>query len=243
MSGHSKWATTRRQKAVVDAKRAKVFTKISNNISVAARDGADPITNSKLRLAIDQAKAVHMPKENVDRAISRGAGLAGGGAQLESITYEGFAPGGVAVVVEAVTDNKNRTAATIKHIFSKHEGGLSSSGSATWQFDRRGVIYWPAEPTENSFVSLTPEQEMSLIDAGVVDIKNQAEQIIIYTLVEDLDRVSNALKELNLTGWQANLEWVPKSLVKPESEEQIIKLLQSLEDEDDVTNTFTNADI
>lgn len=243
MSGHSKWATTKRQKAVVDARRAKIFTKINNNISVAARQGADPTANSKLRLAVEQARAMHMPKENIDRAIARGAGLTGNGSQLESITYEAFAPGGVAIIVEVVTNNKNRAAATIKHIFSKSGGGLSSGGSAAWQFEHRGVIYWPAEVMEKMSYNLTPDQELGLIEGGVIDIKNQNNQIVIYTTAEDLDRVCNLMKRLGLADFQAGLEWVPKNLVKPADEEKLVKLLQELEDEDGVNNVYTNADI
>lgn len=240
MSGHSKWATTKRQKAAVDSRRAKIFTKISNNISVAARGGADPTMNSKLRMAIEQAKAVRMPKENIERAVARGAG-GPGGAQLESITYEGFGPGGVGVIVEAVTDNRNRTAAAVKHAFTKHGGNLGASGSVSWQFDYRGVTYWPAEPVEGAAPSLTDEQELALIEAGAVDIQPTEGQVAIYSSLADTDAVRAAAAALGET--QTALEWIPKESVKPEDADVVRNLLEALDDEDDVSAVYTNADI
>ena len=244
MSGHSKWATTKRQKATTDSRRAKVFTKISNNISVAARVGADPTMNAKLRMAIDQAKAVRMPKENIERAVARGAGGADT-EQLEAVTYEGFGLGGVGIIAEAVTNNRNRTVSAIKHIFSKHGGNLGASGSVAWQFDSRGVIYWPAEPLENNLpvIALTETQEMAIIDAGAVDITPGNGQVIIYTTPENLDVVSKATNAVGLTNAHAGIEWVPRELIKPENHEAVRSLLEALDDEDDVSAVYTNADL
>lgn len=241
MSGHSKWATTKRQKEVADGRRAKVFTKISNAISVAARGGADPSMNPKLRMAIDQAKAVRMPKDNIERAVTRGAGGAGG-AQLEAITYEGFAPGGVGIIVEAVTDNRNRSVAAIKHIFTKFGGNLGAAGSVTWQFENRGVTYWPATPAEGAATpTLTEEQELALIGAGAVDIQTAGGQVVIYCAVPDTEALRAAAAPLGET--QTTLEWVPKELVAPENAESVVQLLDALDDEDDVSAVYTNADI
>lgn len=241
MSGHSKWATTKRQKEVADGRRAKVFTKISNAISVAARGGADASMNPKLRMAIDQAKAVRMPKDNIERAVARGAGGAGG-AQLEAITYEGFAPGGIGIVVEAVTDNRNRSVAAIKHVFTKFGGNLGATGSVTWQFENRGVTYWPATPTEGALApTLTEDQELALIGAGATDIQASGGQVVIYCAVPDTDAVRAAASSLGET--QTSLEWVPKELVTPENPSSITQLLDALDDEDDVSAVYTNANI
>jgi YebC/PmpR family DNA-binding regulatory protein len=241
MSGHSKWATTKRQKGVADSRRAKVFTKISNTIAVAARSGADPTMNSKLRMAIDQAKAVRMPKDNIERSIARGAGGTDV-AQLESITYEGFAPGGVGIIVEAVTDNRNRTAAMIKHIFTKFGGNLGASGSVAWQFEYRGVTYWPAAPIEGAPAPILAEdQELALIGAGAVDIQTHGNQIVIYSTITDTDAVRAATTSLGET--QTTLEWVPKELVAPENPDTVQQLLEALDDEDDVSAVYTNADL
>lgn len=245
MSGHSKWATTKRAKSITDAKKAKVFTKISKNLAVAARDGADPDMNPKLRLAIDQAKAVRMPKENIERAVAKGAGTGANAQQLESITYEGFGPGGVGIIIETVTDNKHRTAASIKHLFTKHGGNIGGSGSVAWQFDHLGVIYWSAETDESDQKKyrLTDDQEMALIEAGVVDIKNINNQTIIYTQVEDLEKIRRLVISLGLTEVHAALEWVPKDLIAPENIEVVTGLLEDLDDDDDVSGVYTNADV
>ncbi len=241
MSGHSKWATTKRQKEVADGRRAKVFTKISNAISVAARSGADPAMNAKLRMAIDQAKAVRMPKENIERAVARGAGGAGG-LQLESIVYEGFAPGGVGIIAEAVTDNRNRTAAAIKHAFTKFGGNLGAAGSVTWQFDYRGITYWPASPEDGAPApSLTEDQEMAIISAGASDIQPGDGQVLIYSEVADTDAVRTAAAALGET--RTGLEWVPREHVTPEDPDAVRQLLEALDDEDDISAVYTNANV
>jgi YebC/PmpR family DNA-binding regulatory protein len=244
MSGHSKWATTKRAKATTDSRRAKVFTKISNNISVAARAGADPSMNAKLRMAIDQAKAVRMPKENIERAVARGSGAAGG-QQLEAITYEGFGPGGVGIIAETVTDNRNRTVAAIKHIFSQHGGNLGGAGSVSWQFDSRGVIYWPAEAPGDGAAApaLSEAQEIALIDAGAIDIVSAGGQTIVYCSPDQLDVVSKSAAAAGLSDTQSGIEWVARETIKPENPESVQQLLEALDDEDDVSNVYTNADL
>ncbi|MDD4290475.1 MAG: YebC/PmpR family DNA-binding transcriptional regulator, partial [Patescibacteria group bacterium] len=186
MSGHSKWATTKHKKALVDSKRSSTFTKLTKIVQIAARDGADPDMNFKLRMAIDKAKSFSVPKDNIERAIARGAGI-GEGNVLEEITYEAYGPGGVALIIESVTDNKNRSAADIKHLLSKHGGSLGASNSVMWQFDRRGVIY-----TKNT--SLNDEEELSIIDAGALDIEKSDDGIRIITQMEDLQKIQEKIK-------------------------------------------------
>lgn len=239
MSGHSKWATTKRQKAVIDARRGTVFTKLGRAITVAARDGADLEANSKLRLAVDRAKAVRMPKDTIDRAIARGSGQLADGAQLESVTYEGFGPGGVGVIVEAVTDSRNRTGSQVKHLFAKHGGNLGATGSVAWQFN-----HWGAVRCHPPHGQLTEEQELALIEAGATDIVSEGSgEVTIYGQIEGVSRLQAAAGQLHLGEVEAQLEWVPKSTVKPENPESVTALLEALEADDDVNDVYTNADV
>lgn len=234
MSGHSKWATTKRRKGAVDAKRSANFTKLANVISVAARGGGDPETNFQLRMAIDKAREYSLPKENIERAISRGTGELAG-TQIEELTYEGFGPEGIALIVEAVTDNKNRAVSEIKHLLSRYGGSLASPGSVKWQFNYQGVIALDAK-------ELTDEQELALIDAGTEDI-NTDDGITLYVKVEDFEKVKERAKSLNLPILEASLEYVSKELVKPKNEESLLKLFEELEACDDVNNFYSNADL
>ena len=234
MSGHSKWATTKRQKAAVDAKRSSLFTKVSKNISIAARDGADPTSNFKLRIAIDQARAVSMPKDNIERAIARGSGT-GGGAQLEHILYEGYGPEGVALIVETITDNKNRTISELKHYFSKNSGHLASSGSVSWMFDERGVI----TVTDKT---LSEEQELALIDHGLLDVRRDG-GITLITERGKLQEAKEAAETLGLSVGEASLAYMPKDAVAPKDSERLTSFLDGLDDLDDVNTIYTNADI
>jgi len=234
MSGHSKWATTKRRKESVDAKRSASFTKLANIISVAARGGADPEKNFKLRMAVDKAKEFRLPKENIDRAIAKGAGLAGGAA-LEEIIYEGFGHEGIALVIEAVTDNKNRAVSEIKHILNKYGGNLGGPGATMWMFDHKGVITLDKE-------TISDDEELNLIDAGADDIKTDG-GVTVYSSVENFENLKKKIEAINLPILEADLEYAPKELVKPANEETLMKLLDDLEACDDVSNYYSNADI
>ncbi|HNZ86725.1 MAG TPA: YebC/PmpR family DNA-binding transcriptional regulator [bacterium] len=233
MSGHSKWATTKRKKALVDSKRSSMFTKLTKIIQIAARGGADPDTNFKLRMAIDKARSFSVPKDNIERAIARGSGTEDGNA-LEEITYEAYGPNGVALIIEVVTDNKNRSSSDLKHLLSKHGGSLGESNSVLWQFDRRGVIY-----TKNA--SLSEEEELLIIDAGALDIEKSEDGIRIITQMEDLQKVQEKIKN-TIDIDTAELEYIPKTKINVENDETLEKLFEALEENDDVDNYYSNAE-
>lgn len=233
MSGHSKWATTKRRKAIVDSKRSSIFTKLTKIIQIAARHGADPEMNFKLRMAIDKARSFSVPKDNIERAISKGSG-AGDGNALEEITYEGYGPDGVAIIIESVTDNKNRTSSDLKHILSKHGGSLGASNSVMWQFNRCGIIY-----LKNAEIS--DEQELAIIEAGANDIEKTEDEIRIITQMEDLQKVQEQIKNLVEID-NAELEYIPKNKVKIQNTESLEKLFDALEENDDVNNYYSNAE-
>jgi YebC/PmpR family DNA-binding regulatory protein len=239
MSGHSKWATTKRKKAVIDAKRGKMFTKIIKEITIAAREGGgDPNGNPRLRLAIDNAKSVNMPADNIERAIKKATGELEG-VTFHELTYEGYAPAGIAVMVEVATDNKNRTVAEVRHLFSKSGGTMGETGSVAWMFDRKGVIALPKQDkTEDELMEI-------VLDAGADDLQTEEEYFIIQTSMESFETVRKTIAEKNLTIENASLQWVPKNLVAVQGEdaEKVVKLLDSLEDNDDVQNVYSNADI
>lgn len=238
MSGHSKWSTIKRKKAAIDAKRGKIFTKLIKEITVAARNGGgDPDANPRLRLAIDNAKAANMPADNIDRAIKKATGELEGVSYSE-MTYEGYAPGGVAVMIESVTDNKNRTVAEIRHAFSKHGGSMAESGAVSYGFNRKGVITLRAQDkTEDDIMEI-------VLDAGADDISTEEEFFEITTSLETFESVRKALINAGLEIENASLQWVAQNMieVKGEESERIMKLIDMLEDNDDVQNVFTNAD-
>lgn len=240
MSGHSKWATTHRKKEILDSKKGAIFTKLSKNITIAAKHGGgDPESNFKLRLAVDKAKQVNMPKDNIEKAIKKGTGELEG-TVIEEITYEGFGPAGSAFVVEVATDNRNRSASDIKHIFSKNSGNLGASGSVSWQFERKGVIL--ADNSE--FSKKKDELELELIDAGTEDIKENGEFVEIITKIEDLQKVKEVIDRAKIKIESANLEWLAKEEVKVDSEEdreQIEKFMEALDDNEDVQDFYTNV--
>ncbi|MDD5290146.1 MAG: YebC/PmpR family DNA-binding transcriptional regulator [Patescibacteria group bacterium] len=237
MSGHSKWATTKRKKEVVDQRRGSAFTKLSNAISVAARLGADPEMNFNLRLAIDRAKAVSMPKENIDRAIARGSGGAGG-AQLNHTVYEGFGPGQVAFIMEAISDNSNRTFNELKHLFANHGGILATPGAVSWMFERKGVII-----VKNEKLKMNNEEfELKVIDLGAEDFLEEENDIIIYTKPEDLRRVKDGLEKDGIKIEAAGVEYLAKEKmeISDETSEKLHKLIDDLEEHQDVAEYFTN---
>lgn len=236
MSGHSKWATTKRAKAVVDAKRGSAFTKLAKAIAVAAKDGGNPESNTKLREAVDRARAASMPKDNIERAIKRGTGELGG-ETIESVVYEGFAPGGSAVIVEALTDNRNRTAQAVKMIFQKFGGNLGNQGSVMWMFDRRGVIRIPAL-TENGL------DELALIELGADDIIPMDEELILLATPEKFSGLKAALDLQELSVLNAEIEFWPKTPATFPSGadgEKLSNFLSALDDNDDVEHVSTAA--
>ncbi|MCX6785252.1 MAG: YebC/PmpR family DNA-binding transcriptional regulator [Candidatus Komeilibacteria bacterium] len=234
MSGHSKWATTKHRKEGVDAKRSANFTKLANIIAVAARKGGDPESNFSLRMAMDKAKQYSLPKENIERAIKKGTGELGG-QQIEEIVYEGFGPEGIAIIIETVTDNKNRAASEIKHLLNKYNGNLGGPGSTAWMFSHQGVIVLDKE-------KLTDEEELALIDAGALDIKEEG-RVVIYTAMEQFEKLKKKIEAMRLPIAEADLEYVPKDRVKPKNEETLIKLFEELEACDDISNFYSNADV
>lgn len=238
MSGHSKWATIKRKKAALDAKRGKIFTKLIKEITIAAREGGgDPDGNPRLRLAIDNAKSQNMPADNIDRAIKKATGELQG-AIYHELTYEGYGPAGIAIMVEVATDNKNRTVAEVRHLFSKHGGSMGESGSVAWMFDRKGIISLPRQgKTEDDILAI-------VLDAGADDLQTEEEFFEISTSLENFEPVRKALHQNNLQIENASLQWVAKNLIKVSGEdaEKVIKLIEALEDCDDVQNVFSSAD-
>lgn len=236
MSGHSKWHSIKHKKGAADAKRGKIFTKLGNEIAIAARDGADPDMNFRLRLAIQKAKQANMPAANIDRSVARGAGTAGG-AQLEELTYEGYGPAGVAVMVQALTDNRNRTAADVKAAFSKHGGALGGQGSVAYMFEQKGVIYCkPAADTD--------EVSLAAIEAGAADIDDSGDQVVIYSAPNQLEVVKAAVGEANIES--SDVEQIASQTVTINDEQKartLMRLIDALEDLDDVANVTTNFDI
>jgi YebC/PmpR family DNA-binding regulatory protein len=235
MSGHSKWSTIKRQKAVTDAKRGAVFTKLGNQIAIAARGGTDPSTNSGLAMAIEKAKAANMPLSNIERAIQRVADK--NAAQLQELMYEGYGPGGIAVLVEVATDNINRTYPEVKNAFNKHGGSIAEKGAVAFQFTRKGVIR--VKGTGDEIL-------MAALDAGAEDVQEADDESMVYTVPGDLAKVRDGLKTGNLEVIDAELTYEPNNTVVIDDEStagKIERLMDALDDLDDVTNTFTNFDI
>ncbi len=239
MAGHSKWAQIKHKKAKVDARRGKIFSKLTREIMVAARQGGpDPDLNPRLRLAIERAKAHNMPMDNIERAIKRATGGAEG-VHYEEIVYEGYGPGGVAFLVIALTDNRNRTANEIRHLFSKHGGNLSTPGSVAWQFEDRGVIY-----VERSAVDEDTLMEV-VLEAGADDLRTQDETYEILTPSEAYRAVVEALEGAGIPYTHAELTKLPQNTIRVEGKdaEKVIKLMEALEEHDDVQRVFANFDI
>ncbi|HSW81356.1 MAG TPA: YebC/PmpR family DNA-binding transcriptional regulator [Candidatus Saccharimonas sp.] len=238
MSGHSKWSTIKRQKEVTDAKRGAVFTKIANAIAIAAKSGGDASTNFALRLALEKARAANMPNANIQRSIDRGLGKLGGDV-IEEITYEGYGPGGIAVIVECATDNKNRTYPDVRLAFSKNGGNMAEPGSVTFQFTRKGVI--TAE-----FSGDADEAMLTAIDAGAEDAEVNDGELTIYTEAKQLPEVRDALVAANFTIKSAELNFVANNTVEitnAETARKAMNLMNALDDLDDVTNVYSNFDI
>ncbi|MFA5051525.1 MAG: YebC/PmpR family DNA-binding transcriptional regulator [Patescibacteria group bacterium] len=241
MSGHSKWAQIKRQKAVSDNRRGNLFTKLANAVSVAARQGGkDPTMNFRLRMAIDKAKVSNMPNENIERAIARGAGEIEG-VTIEEVTYEGFGPHGTAIIIDVTTDNKNRSATEIRSILAKYNGTLGNTGSVSYMFTRKGAI-------RISKTNIKDKEEFTLkmIDAGADDIVEEDEGFSVYTAPADVQKVGQAIEREGFTLDATGVEMLPMNKVVPPNEaakEQIYKLLEELEANDDVSDYFTNAEL
>ncbi len=238
MSGHSKWATTKRKKAVIDSKRGKIFTKLIKEITIAAREGGGDISgNPRLRLAVDNAKSANMPADNIDRAIKKATGGLEGTTYHE-LNYEGYGPSGVAMIVEVATDNKNRTVAEVRHLFSKYSGAMGETGSVAWMFDRKGIITLPKQSKSED------EIMESVLDAGADDFQSEDQYIEVQTSLENFETVRKALIDKNLEIENASLQWIAKNsiAVGGDDAEKVIKLIESLEDLDDVQNVYSNAD-
>ena len=239
MSGHSKWSTIKRQKGANDAKRGAMFTKVAREIAVAARaGGGDPEANYRLRLAMDKARSINMPAENIKRAIEKATG-GGDEVQYEEIVYEGYGPGGVAVLVEAATDNRNRTAAEVRSIFTKTGGQLAGSGAVAWQFEARGLITVPRDGSDPDEVAL------AAIDAGAVDVDTESDPIEIYTEPADLEAVRTALDTAGVNVDGAESAMLAKQTVSLEADQvrEAMRMVDLLEDLDDVQRVTTNVDI
>ncbi|MCD6407982.1 YebC/PmpR family DNA-binding transcriptional regulator [bacterium] len=239
MSGHSKWHSIKHKKMAEDAKRGKIFTKLIREIMVAAKmGGPNPETNPKLRMAIEKAKSYNMPNDNIQRAIKKGTGEEGG-VNYEQFTYEGYGPGGVAIYVEVLTDNKNRSAAEIRSIFSRHNGNLAGAGSVSWIFERKGLITVKKEGVDEDTVLGI------ILDAGAEDMKTESDRYEIITTPENFEKVKKALEENNIPIENASITFIPKNTVRLEGKEaeQLLKLLDELEECDDVQGVYANFDI
>lgn len=237
MSGHSKWSTIKRQKGANDAKRGAIFTKLGNQIAIAARAGTDPSTNSSLALAIEKAKAANMPAANIERSIARVADKSA--AQLEEVMYEGYGPGGVAVLIECATDNKNRTYPEVRSAFTKNGGNMAEPGSVAFNFARKGQIRLKGSGDE---------VQLQAIEAGADDVEGDADnnETVVYTAPTDLAKVRDNLKDGGLEVVEAELTYVPGNTIEisdKETARKAMNLMNALDDLDDVTNTHTNFDL
>ncbi len=238
MSGHSKWSTIKHKKAAADAKRGKVFTRLAKELTIAAREGGgDPESNVRLRLAIDKAKAANMPKDNIERAIKRGTGELEGGA-LEEIVYEGYAPHGVGMLIEVVTDNRNRAVAEVRHVFNKHGGNLAEAGAVSWQFTRKGYI---------SISEEVDEDEVFLVaaDAGADDVRFDDEVTEVYAEIEQLQDVRQSLVEGGYKLDEVSVIYDPNNPLELETNQalQVLKVVELMEDLDDVQNVYSTLEI
>jgi YebC/PmpR family DNA-binding regulatory protein len=240
MSGHSKWANIKHRKAKGDAARANVFTKLGRELAVAVKDGGpDPVSNGRLRDVIAKAKASNMPNDNIMRSIKKASGE-GGNINYENIVYEGYAPGGIAVIVESLTDNKNRTAGDVRHIFDKHGGALGLPNCVSYMFDRKGVIIVDKQDISEDDIF------MLAIDAGADDVAVEEDAYEVYTLPNDYLKVKDALENGGLKILESSVDYIPQNTIKPETEEleaKVQKIIDTLEDLDDVQNVYHNAEL
>ena len=239
MSGHSKWSTIKRKKAAIDAKRGKIFTKLLKEITVAAKEkGGDPDANPRLRLAINTAKSHNTPMDNINRAIKKGTGELEG-VNYEEINYEAYGPHGVAVIVECLTDNKNRTVADLRHLISKNGGNMGESGSVAWMFERKGVI-----SIKKNLINEDDLMEL-ILEAGADDLKSDEEFYEVVSSIENFETVRKAIEGKGIEMDDASLQYLAKDMVAKEGKEaeDVIKFVEAIEDNDDVQNVYSNADL
>ncbi len=241
MSGHSKWAGIKHKKAIIDAKKGKVFTKVSKEITIAAKiGGGSPDMNPRLRLAIEKAKGVNMPADNIKRAIMKGTGELPG-VTYEEVAYEGYGPGGVALLIDVLTDNKNRTVGEIRHILTKHNGHMGETGSVSWMFSKKGYILVNKKTADEDTLMTVA------LDAGADDFKNDPgeENYEITTAPEDLNKVKEHLEKNNIKPGHAEVTMIPRNYIKLEGKdaERMLRLMEALEDHDDVQNVHANFDM
>ncbi len=241
MSGHSKWSSIKHKKGAADAKRAAAFTRVTREIIVAARAGGDPDMNFQLRVAIDKAKAVNMPKDNITRAIKKGTGEDKEGAVFESFQYEGFGPAQVAVIVEVMTDNRNRSSAEIKHLFSKHGGNMAGPGSVAWQFDHVSAVHVSSE--EMAKITSRDEFELAVIDAGATDIIDEDGGLVVLGAPTDYQKIVEVVEGQGLHVEDSGLEWRAKEkvVVDEASKAKVEGFFEALDDCADVQSWYTNA--
>jgi YebC/PmpR family DNA-binding regulatory protein len=241
VSGHSKWSSIKHKKGAADAKRGKLFSKLTRAIIVAAKEGGgDPLNNLALQNAIEKARSYSMPKDNIDRAIAKGTGEGGDSAAYETVVYEGYGPEGVAVIVEALTDNRNRTASDVRHAFTKHGGSLGTTGAVVWQFERRGVVIVPAAGVDEE------ELFLAAADAGADDVAADGDVFQVTSAIESLAAVREAIEGAGFNVDSAELSMVPKTTVAVEDEsaaKSVMRLIDTLEDNDDVQDVYANFDI
>jgi YebC/PmpR family DNA-binding regulatory protein len=241
VSGHSKWSSIKHKKGAADAKRGKLFSKLTRAIIVAAKEGGpDPAGNLALQNAIEKARSNSMPKDNIDRAIAKGAGTDGGADQYETVVYEGYGPAGVAVIVESLTDNRNRTAGEVRHIFDKNDGNLGTSGSVTWLFERRGLVLVPEEGTDED------ELMLAAAEGGADDVSLDGSSFEVLCAAEALATVREAVEAAGFEIESAELTMLPKTTVEVEDENEakkILRLIDQLEESDDVQEVHANFDI
>jgi YebC/PmpR family DNA-binding regulatory protein len=241
MSGHSKWSSIKHKKGAADAKRGKLFSKLSRAIIVAAREGGpDPEGNATLATAIQKARDNSMPKDNIERALARGAGASTDGESYETVTYEGYGPGGVAVYVEALTDNRNRTAAEVRHVFTKHDGNLGTSGAVAWLFERKGFLIVPADSVGEDDVML------AAADGGAEDVELDGSSFQVTSAPDDFTAVRTALESAGIEVESAELTMLPKTTIAIGDEgtaKKLLRLMDALEENDDVQAVYANFDI
>jgi len=241
LSGHSKWSSIKHKKGAADAKRGKLFSKLSRAIIVAAKEGGgDPAANLALQNAVEKARSYSMPKDNIERAIAKGAGEGADAAAFETVVYEGYGPEGVAVIVEALTDNRNRTASDVRHAFAKHGGSLGATGAVAWQFDRRGVVVVPGEGVDEE------ELFLAAADGGAEDVERDGDVFQVTSAPDALGAVRSAIQAAGFTVDSAELSLVPKNTVEVSDEsaaKRVMRLIEDLEDNDDVQDVYANFDI
>jgi YebC/PmpR family DNA-binding regulatory protein len=240
MSGHSKWSSIKHKKGAADAKRGKLFSKLSRAIIVAAKEGGpDPVGNLALANAVEKARSYSMPKDNIERAIARGSGADADAQAFETVVYEGYAPAGVAVIVEALTDNRNRTAADVRHLFAKHDGNLGGAGAVSWLFERRGLVLVDASVDEDDLT-------LAAAEGGAEDVSLDGSTFQVVCAPEDLVSVREAIEAAGITVESAELTMVPKTTVELEDESaatKVLRLVDALEENDDVQDVYANFDI